>query len=74
MKQKHAKLRVCMSCEWIHEQDPTSCPKCGWPSCGARFVYGNKAYSHRKTQRPWKDRKMFAYSIALDKEIREATP
>jgi ribosomal protein L37AE/L43A len=74
--QQRAALRVCMHCEWIfHKNDASEiggCPKCDWPSYGARFVYGDRAYRYALTQKPWYDRNMAEYSYKLDKEIREA--
>ena len=69
-QQQRASLRVCMSCEWIYKGSISGCPKCSWPSYGARFVYGNMAYKYAKTQRRWMDKKMFAYQMELMKEIR----
>ena len=69
---KTAKLRVCMSCEWVFKAlvDDTGCPKCRWPSYGARWVYGNKAYQYEKTQEHWLERKMTTYERSLMREIR----
>lgn len=67
-----ATLRTCASCEWIFKvenSDPT-CPKCRFGSYGARYVYGSKAYTYAKTQKPWKDNKMLRYGMELDREIR----
>lgn len=64
-------LRTCASCEWIFKaenNDPT-CPKCQFGSYGARYVYGDKAYTYAKTQKPWKDKKMFNYEMKLNREI-----
>ena len=73
MKQKDAKLRVCAACEWIftdeRDRETGGCPKCGWAHYGARFVYGDKAYSYAKTQKPWFDRKIADYSVKLIQEI-----
>ena len=52
MDQRHAKLRVCASCEWIF-RNKTSCPRCGFGHYGARYVYGDKCYNFEKTQLPW---------------------
>lgn len=60
-----------MSCEWIFEGQ-VECPKCNWPSYGARFVYGNKAYRYKLTQKPWKDKRMFEYSQKLEGEIKQS--
>lgn len=67
---KPAKLRVCASCEWIFENG-VECHKCGFGSYGARFAYGNKCYSYFKTQKPWFDKKMAAYTSILFKQITE---
>jgi hypothetical protein len=70
---KHAKLRVCASCEWIYKTpDPFQpCPKCNFVSYGARYVYGDKCYSFLKNQKPWFDKKILDYQIKLEKEIRD---
>lgn len=76
MKQLKAPLRVCASCEWIFKtvnQDKT-CPKCNFVSYGARFVYGDKCYSHAVNQKPWRDRKLQDYNFKLGKEINETNP
>ena len=65
-----ANLRVCASCEWIYK-GVRDCPKCGFGSYGARYVYGNKAYAYAKTQEPWIERKIAAYHMELWKEIQE---
>ena len=71
MSKHTAVLRVCASCEWVFRKAVcTDCPKCGFASYGARFVYGDKAYSYERTQRPWKDKKLCNFEMALDKEIR----
>jgi hypothetical protein len=70
--QQRAPLRVCMSCEWIYRGSNEPCPKCTWPSYGARFVYGDKCYTYLKTQKPWKDKKMAAYFYELDEEIKQS--
>jgi hypothetical protein len=76
---KNAKLRVCASCEWIftidnQHPDMGGCTKCGFASYGARYVYGNQAYTFAKTQQPWRDKKMADYSVKLDAEIRKTNP
>ncbi len=68
---KKATVMLCASCEWIFRGD-WECPKCGFGSYGARFVYGPKAYRYEKTQEPWKRKKMLAYGSKLDDEINEA--
>ena len=72
-QQQKAALRVCMSCEWIYLQSKIGehCPKCTWPSYGARFVYGNDVYKYAKTQKPWFDKKMAEYACKLYNEIKE---
>lgn len=52
----NSKLRVCASCEWIFNTG-VECPKCGFGSYSARYVYGNKAYTYAKNQKPWKLKK-----------------
>ena len=71
-----AKLRACASCEWIYkvENGDIGCPKCGFPSYSAHYVYGKKAYKYAKTQKPWKDRKMDKYEMKLNEEIRKTNP
>ncbi len=64
-------LRVCASCEWVFKiqgEDP-SCPKCNFGSYGARYVYGNKAYTYAKTQAPWMQKKMQAFEDNLRAKI-----
>lgn len=70
MAKRHAKLRVCASCEWIFTGG-LECPKCQFCSYGARFVYGRKAYTYQVTQEPWKSKKMFSFELSLDREIKE---
>ena len=74
MNQKTAPLRTCAACEWVFVKkgEDTTCPKCGFVSYGARFVYGNAAYRYARTQKPWKDRKMLNYEIGLNREIKQA--
>lgn len=50
-----AKLRCCASCEWIFNVGVT-CPRCGFGSYGAYYVYGKACYRYAKTQVPWKRR------------------
>lgn len=64
-------LRTCARCEWIFKaenNDPT-CPKCQFWSYSARYVYGDRAYTYAKTQKPWKDRKLVDYEMKLNREI-----
>ena len=72
-QQKHAKLRVCASCEWIFTEN-VECPKCGFGSYGARYVYGDKAYRYAKTQNPWFNKKIDSFSYKLWREIEESKP
>jgi len=73
MKRNQAKLRVCASCEWIFlENEKTKnkgCPKCGFASYGARFVYGKAAYRYKLNQQPWVRKKLGDYMMSLLKEI-----
>ena len=74
MDQRHAKLRICASCEWIFhidDQHPEmgGCPKCGFAHYGARFVYGDKVYTYRYTQKPWLDKKIEEYMRELKKQL-----
>lgn len=73
---KFAALRVCASCEWVFKATPENpeCPKCGFGSYGARWVYGGKAYRYQKTQEPWKNKKLFRYEMKLNREIDAAVP
>jgi len=66
--QKTARLRVCMSCEWVFK-DHLLCPKCNFAHYGARFVYGDKCYRYAITQQPWLDKKVERYISKLQKEI-----
>jgi hypothetical protein len=65
-----AKLRVCASCEWIFK-GAIDCPKCGFGSYGARYVYGDKAYDYVKTQIPWIEKKVANYYTELWREVEE---
>ena len=68
---KKSKLFVCASCEWIFKNDEQGCPKCGFTYYGAYFCYGKKAYNYFKTQKPWKDKRLFELEVKLNKEINE---
>ena len=68
----NAKLRVCASCEWIQNGNP-GCPKCGFGTYGAFYVYGKKAYQYRRTQRPWLDRKLADHETKLRAEINQSS-
>jgi len=74
---------VCASCEWIFDlcepaparsgEDALSgCPRCGFAHYGARFVYGNAAYRHARTQEPWLQRGLLAEESRLRAIIRES--
>lgn len=65
------KLMVCASCEWLFDEG-NECPKCGFGSYGARYVYGDNCYRYRKTQWPWFDKKMSDYENKLRAEIRQS--
>lgn len=53
-----AMLRTCAKCEWIYKRsEGEECPKCGFASYGARFVYGDKCYRYAVTQHPYFDKK-----------------
>lgn len=71
-RQQQAKLRTCASCEWVFkwQDEKCDCPKCGFASYGARWVYGDKAYTYQRTQEPWKAKKMQSYEFKLNQEIR----
>jgi hypothetical protein len=68
--QQRANLRTCASCEWIHTGFG-GCPKCGFGTYGARYVYGNAAYRYKRTQEPWLKKKMQSYGLKLLAEIDE---
>lgn len=69
-KQKTANLRVCASCEWVYRfTQSRECPKCGFASYGARWVYGNKCYRYEKTQELWLEKKLTKYEMQLRQEI-----
>lgn len=79
--QPRARLRVCASCEWIfdlseparsREDALSGCPRCGFAHYGARFVYGNAAYRHARTQEPWLQRGLLAEESRLRAIIRES--
>ena len=67
-----AELRVCASCEWIYKGKDCACPKCGFGSYGARYVYGDICYTWQHTQKPWYDKKMANFSCGLVQEIIDA--
>lgn len=69
-----ANLRVCASCEWIYKGNNTLCPKCGFVSYSARYVYGAKAYQYSVTQEPWLKKKEDQYHFKLLKEIEDTNP
>lgn len=66
--QQRAELRTCASCEWIY-RGHRDCPKCGFGSYGARWVYGPRAYQHERTQDPWLLNKLASYERELRSEI-----
>lgn len=67
-----AALRVCMSCEWVFKLPaPEGCPKCKWGHYGARYVYGDKAYTYARTQKPWFEKKLARRAEELQREIRD---
>jgi len=87
--QQRAKLRVCASCEWIYqlgnpsnpkwehthpEEEFNGCPKCGFASYGARFVYGSQVYRHAQTQEPWIKKKLQRVELDLLHEIEQTNP
>lgn len=69
-----AVLRTCASCEWVFKMvdDDPECPKCKFGSYGAKYVYGKQAYTYARTQKPWKEKKMFSYEMKLEGEINES--
>jgi ribosomal protein L32 len=71
MKKQRANLRTCASCEWVH-RGHEGCPKCGFATYGARWVYGSRCYKYAKTQKPWMDRKLSSYTSELLAEIESA--
>ena len=72
--QQRANLRVCGCCEWIYRGPGEPCPKCGFASFGARWVYGKIAYAYAVTQKPWYDKKMVDRACELRREIRDSNP
>lgn len=68
---KIAKLFVCASCEWIFKvkSKDGGCPMCEFGYYSAHYVYGKKAYTYHRTQKPWKDRLLSNYSYELDTKI-----
>lgn len=69
--QQRANLRCCASCKWIYE-GAGDCPKCAFASYGAHYVYGNKAYRYKVTQKPWLEGKIDEFKATLMKEIGES--
>ncbi|MFW6242760.1 MAG: hypothetical protein ACOC2W_01235 [bacterium] len=67
---KNTVLRTCASCEWIFRKG-IICPKCGFSSYGAHWVYGKKCYEYAKNQYPWYKKKMDKYALTLFQEIDE---
>jgi hypothetical protein len=68
---QRAKLRVCGRCSWIFEGN-SDCPKCGFATYGARYVFGDACYGLKKTQRRWFDYQMALRASELRAEIAEA--
>ena len=66
-----ANLRLCAGCEWIYKGIKLSCPKCGFVSYSAHWVYGNKCYNYLITQIPWKHRKERDYYNEIKSEIKK---
>lgn len=68
-------LRVCGLCEWIFRSKVEDgityleCPKCGFGSFSARYVYGTKCYGYEKNQAPWLTKKILDYEAELKKII-----
>jgi hypothetical protein len=62
--QQSADLRCCASCEFIYSHKefykPKGCPVCGFATYGAYYVHGKRAYSYKKSQKPFLD-KLVAY-------------
>lgn len=76
MTRKIANLRVCASCEWIfpfNEKRDAGCPRCFFPSYGAHYVYGDRAYRYAKSQKPWYDKQMSKKSYELQGIIQKST-
>jgi len=70
MNQRKPKLRCCASCQWIF-RNGVECPKCGFGSYGARYVFGDAAYRYEISQKPWFEAKLASYSSSLYAQIRE---
>ena len=54
-------LMVCASCEYIFSQkefDSVECPVCSFGSYYAVDVYGKAAYRYKKSQKPFRDKKV----------------
>ncbi len=69
---KHAKLRVCASCEWIFKSEHSEsgdCPKCGFAHYSAHSVYEKAAYTYAITQQPWLNKKITSFTVQLHSEI-----
>ena len=66
--QQRANLRTCASCEWVF-RGHARCPKCGFATYGARWVYGDVCYKYEHTQEPWMDRKLARFRSSLLAEI-----
>lgn len=67
-----ATLRVCASCEWMFKKTHTTqCPRCGFCSYSAHYVYGSKAYQYAKTQKPWREKQLANYQFTLERMVAE---
>jgi len=66
-------LRVCFDCQYIFDlETKEACPACkSTKHDGAREVLGPKAYTLRKSQKPWFDRQMLAHAHHLRTMIEE---
>jgi|OpeIllAssembly_1097287.scaffolds.fasta_scaffold2703608_1 hypothetical protein len=60
-----------MSCEWVFDKmdHELLCPKCGFESYSAYYVFGKKAYQYKLTQEQWIKRKMYQYEVQLRLEV-----
>ena len=54
------------------EGDNPSCPKCGFGSYSAHYVYGDAVYRYKHTQIPWMNRKIDKRRNQLLVEIEES--
>lgn len=69
-------IASCFNCLWIfdtEDDEEATCPKCECAQLdGARSIYGAGVYNRRKTQQPWFDRAIRAYTHELRKQIKES--